>query len=63
MKAGVRTLTSSRGEAAMSSKVSSTSLLSLGTFNAKGLSKTEKQEELGVDCFSYKVDILCIQET
>jgi len=47
----------------MSSQLTSTSLLSLGTFNAKGLSKLEKQEELGVDCFSCKVDILCIQET
>lgn len=47
----------------MSSKVSSTSLLSLASLNAKGLSKTEKQEELGMDCSRFKVDILCVQET
>jgi len=47
----------------MSSKFSSTSLLSLASLNAKGLSKTEKQEELGTDCFEYSVDILCVQET
>ena len=38
-------------------------LLTLATFNVRGLSKSEKRERLGVDCVRYNVDIMALQET
>ena len=40
-----------------------TLILTIASFNVRGLSNVIKQEELGADCEKFNIDILAIQET
>ena len=37
--------------------------LSLATWNVRGLTATEKRQQLGRDCAKYHLDLICLQET